>query len=195
MPLSSGIYVIENVTTGDFYIGAAKDLLSRRRQHFHELRRGTHPNPRMRRAFNRDGAGAFRWQVVAIVSKSEAFNTEERLLAKLVGRSDCYNICRQPTSGMGGRRHTAESRAKMSAAQRGKRHSPETRAKMSASRTGKKNPEGAAKRRGRKATAESKERRQATLGRMATENDPKFERIRSAQFKAGHAYLPRRNSA
>lgn len=58
------IYIIENISTGKFYIGRTNKPEPRRRCHFSELRRNIHGNPRLQASFNKHGENAFVFQVV-----------------------------------------------------------------------------------------------------------------------------------
>jgi group I intron endonuclease len=173
--MASGIYCVENTTTGDFYFGSAVLVARRWRQHRHNLRRGKHENPRLQRAWDKYGEAAFVWEHVLDVDGPEMLAIEQRLVDRLIDRPDCYNICRQVSAGRTGIKHTPEAREKMARALRGRKHSPETRAKMSASQ------------RGRTRSAESNAKSLATL-RSRPES---MARVRAGQFKDGHEFVGR----
>ena len=48
----SGIYALHNNKSGKVYIGQTKDLSRREKDHFRELRKGTHHNKYLQRAYN-----------------------------------------------------------------------------------------------------------------------------------------------
>jgi group I intron endonuclease len=194
----AGIYAISNLRNGHFYVGSARSIGRRARQHRHELARGKHPNVHLQRSWNKYGPDAFRWEPVAVLEVADLHATEQRLLDALVGRPDCYNICPTPTAGMAGRRHTAESRAKMAASQRGKKQSPETVAKRNAVNTGRKmSPESLAKRAltfAGKDWSEATAKRRRAWADMESRGDPKMDRIKAGRFQKGHPYLGRRGA-
>jgi GIY-YIG catalytic domain len=57
-----GIYVIENIVTGQKYVGQSIGLLNRRDAHFRELAKGTHKNKKLQADYIKHGPGAFRWR-------------------------------------------------------------------------------------------------------------------------------------
>ena len=59
MPRTSGIYVIENATTHDVYVGSSNDVDKRWKTHFRELSKGTHHSIFLQRAYNKYGRDAF----------------------------------------------------------------------------------------------------------------------------------------
>jgi group I intron endonuclease len=60
----SGIYVIENTQTGDLYVGSSSHLDKRRRNHFHELKHGTHHSSYLQRAYNKYGHDTFLFRII-----------------------------------------------------------------------------------------------------------------------------------
>ena len=46
------IYKIENEQTGDFYIGGTRNVQARKRNHWYDLRKSRHRNPRLQEAHN-----------------------------------------------------------------------------------------------------------------------------------------------
>jgi group I intron endonuclease len=151
----SGVYAITNSVTGGFYIGSSTNLVIRKRNHFTDLRCGVHCNPHLQSSWNKHGADAFRWEVVALVDEDETLATEGRLLAKLFDHPLCYNIVKEAVSGLTkqqmspemreralranvGRKQSLQSNAKRSAATRGRKRDPELVARTAAGNRGKK---------------------------------------------------------
>lgn len=64
MVATSGIYKIENLTTGKSYIGSSCDLDRRMKQHFGLLRRGLHHSIHLQRSYDKHGVDAFSWRVL-----------------------------------------------------------------------------------------------------------------------------------
>lgn len=161
----SGVYLIKNETSGKVYVGSAVNLSKRWSEHLCGLRKGTHCNEHLKRAWNRYGEDAFSFEVLLICDKDNLLFFEQRVLnifAKHHGWGMLYNISPTAGSSIGvkftdetkakigasskgrniGRRHTDEELKKMSVINIGRnvgrRHSDEARHKMSQSRRGKK---------------------------------------------------------
>jgi group I intron endonuclease len=99
----------------------------------------------LKRAIKKYGVGAFeRRTLFEFATDAEAYAREAEIVTEeFCKRRDTYNM---KTGGMGGSRHSPESRERMSESKRGRKHSPEARAKMSESQRGKKlSPEHCAK--------------------------------------------------
>src|SRR3990172_6454555 len=54
-----GVYAIVNIQNGNLYIGSTVDLLHRAEDHFRNLRRGTHRNEHLQKAFRKYGECSF----------------------------------------------------------------------------------------------------------------------------------------
>lgn len=113
MAKQSGIYAIRNTTTGDYYIGSSVNVNARMRNHAWELRRGTHPNARLQRAWQKYGPGAFSFECIALIPQQDIRSAEQRLLDRLARRHDCYNMALATDSVMRGRSHSPETREKL----------------------------------------------------------------------------------
>ena len=57
--MNSGIYQIENTTSGGVYFGRSVDVGDRLRHHRNELRRNAHRNKRLQNSWNKYGKDAF----------------------------------------------------------------------------------------------------------------------------------------
>lgn len=77
--MTIGVYLIENVITGQFIVGSTNNLSTRRSQHFSYLKRNIHTNPHLQSSWNKHGETKFKWTVVktfktlAEARKSEQF--------------------------------------------------------------------------------------------------------------------------
>lgn len=89
LPDLPGIYKIENTVDGKFYIGSAINLRTRRNRHFSELRKQTHYNTHLKRAFKKYGESSFRFIPILICEKDELFGYENQIIERL---SPQYNI-------------------------------------------------------------------------------------------------------
>lgn len=88
------LYRINNLITGDCYVGSAWDFWVRRRRHFSSLRRGKHKNPKLQNAFNKYGEENFRMVPIIRFDKTQInretlYREEERYINLL---SPKYNI-------------------------------------------------------------------------------------------------------
>lgn len=120
LPAAPGIYALVNMRNGKQYVGSTLDLRRRVKKHFHQLRTGTHWNTPLMNAFVRDGEGAFRVDVLALVGAAEDMTAAEQWFIdreRAADRKHGYNL--SPTAGRP--THTAETRARISAAQKGRK--------------------------------------------------------------------------
>lgn len=131
------VYVGDHPATGQpFYVGKGITVglgrATRINGHNHHLRKGTHHNRRLQRAY--DKHGPISWSVIRPgVSEQEAFETEIALIAHW-GRGRGELLCNMTDGGDGasGYRHSQEAIAKMSAVTKGRKMSAETKAKIGA---------------------------------------------------------------
>lgn len=133
--MNTGVYVIENIASGKKYVGsAARSFASRWNKHRHDLRKGTHKNSHLQRAWDAYGEESFKFRVVKRTTPDEAVSYEQAFidLYQACDRTRGYNNA--PIAGSNlGIKVSAETRAKLSAANIGKKrgpHLPETIAKM-----------------------------------------------------------------
>jgi group I intron endonuclease len=129
---AAGIYVITNVITGARYYGSAMRVGVRRQRHFYDLRAGSHMNPHLQAAWNKYGADAFTFSVLAYLEKDELLSTEQRLLDRYAGSEGCYNMAVVAGAPMAGRKHSAATKARLSEVGRGRTITEESRARYSA---------------------------------------------------------------
>lgn len=93
----AGVYVIECVTTGQFYVGSSSNLDERKACDWALLRRGKHHNARLQEAWVRYGEGDFTFQAVEIVDDLALRRQVERQHAETLeaaspGRSFCERL-------------------------------------------------------------------------------------------------------
>ena len=105
------IYRIQNLKTGDFYIGSSKDFTYRKWCHLRDLRSGKHHNPILQNSWNKHGEKCFLFAIIEeIEDSSKLVEREQYYLDTLNPR---YNICRLAGSPLG-IKHTYEARLNMS---------------------------------------------------------------------------------
>jgi group I intron endonuclease len=146
----SGIYKIENILNGDMYIGQAAILENRERNHFYTLRKNTHRNRHLQRAFNKYGEDSFIFEILLICEKDkETLTYYEQHYVDIL--HPAYNICRNCVESRLGVKSSKKTRKKLSSARKGKfigedhpmfgKHwSEEINLKNSISHMGNKNP-------------------------------------------------------
>lgn len=122
----SGIYQIRNTVNGKTYVGSTKNLNKRRRQHWCELRNGSHRNSHLQHAWDKHREDAFIFETLIICHPSMCLWYEQQFLDQW---QPDYNICSVAGSSAGV--HTGESHHYY-----GKRLSEEHRAKISKSMMG-----------------------------------------------------------
>lgn len=156
--MKSGIYRIQNIRTGDFYIGSTKDFSKRMVLHYNLLRRKKHHNARLQNSFNKHGESVFIFGIVEICEPEVALERESYYFQLWKPK---YNIERTPGRPTLGRQLAESTRQKIGMANsvnrmteshfkkfreaseaymienhpmRGKKHRQESRKKMSESR-------------------------------------------------------------
>lgn len=145
-----GIYKITNLVNGKFYVGSSVDIKNRLRQHFGNLRRGTHHNHHLQNAWNKYGAEAFEHSMLEQVTGIETLVEREQFwIDELQANERGYNARTKADSNFG---HcpSPETRAKIGAVNRGRKITEEQRAKQMAYWTPEARAEQAARKRGLK---------------------------------------------
>lgn len=162
-----GVYAIVNRVNDKMYIGSSTNMARRWIKHRHELRKGTHHNRPLLRAFAKYGTAFFSFELVEHVEDPAQLIAREQTWIDLF--KPAYNTCQKAGTALGVKRSDAtrkklsdalkgncngkrvpfsdEHRAKLSKAATGRTYSEETRAKMRVAKLGKKqSPELVAKR-------------------------------------------------
>ena len=100
-----------------FYVGQSKDLKTREYSHLNSLKKGTHYNPIMQRAYNKYQDFSFSPLVYAEIK--ELNHIEQGLLDIYCGNKFCMNIAKDAEAPSRGLKRTEESLKKMRRAQKG----------------------------------------------------------------------------
>lgn len=131
--MTSGVYIIRNLTNGKVYIGASANVERRWRNHENDLRRGVHHSSHLQRAWLKYGEDAFAFDVLEETSDLSGRESWwiSHVRPDLRGRG--FNLF---GGASGHHERSAEHRERMSRIKAGRKASDETRAKISASKRG-----------------------------------------------------------
>lgn len=115
-PPIRGVYVIACKVNGWRYVGSSANIRQRWNGHRSSLRRGNHECLVFQADWDKYGASAFRFRVVATVRDPKLrLAVEQAAIDDAVAEGVAYNLC--PTAGSSlGLKHTAEARERMSRA-------------------------------------------------------------------------------
>lgn len=119
------------------YYGSSTDLLRRKDNHKHELKKGIHANEVMQRAF--DKYDDFQFEILELCAPEETLIKEQPLLDRFYRTEGNMNLCPVAANSYG-YKHTEETRKKMSAWQLGRKLPASTLRKKSELVKGFKNP-------------------------------------------------------
>jgi group I intron endonuclease len=116
-----GVYKIVNNVTGGCYVGQSQRVKKRVGEHFRQLRRGIHPNPRLQHTYNKYGRTAFTWALEVECADVKDLDTVEN--AFLVGDAYfdepvVYNIADFAKAPMRGKSHSPEVRRRIAEGRR-----------------------------------------------------------------------------
>lgn len=160
IPNASGIYKITCTANNKIYIGSSINLRKRSYHHFYDLRRDSHSNPHLQRAWNKYGEQCFIFEAIELVLPISLTAREQYWLHQLNPFDpNGFNIALVAGAPMSGRKATPETIEKMRQGNLGKTKSPEERELIRQRLLGNANW------RGRKHTPESIEKiRQSRIG-------------------------------
>ena len=134
-----GIYIIENLVNGHFYVGQANGLARRFNEHSSMLQRSKHDNIHLQRAYNKYGSEAFVMFMMQPCDETSLDRVEQEWVDLFWDDcKTCYNmktIANKPPNRKGAKL-TEEQRKKWSDAKKGKKFSEEHKRKISESRRG-----------------------------------------------------------
>lgn len=138
-----GIYCIKNIVNGNVYIGQTGESFYRRYLHHRwKLKKGTHDNEHLQRAFNKYGENNFEFCILKVIAdKSLLDELEIYYIKQYKDKNCCYNINKGGNVSRRGIPLSEETKRKIGNKNKilmtGKKHSDETKRRMSLSRTGK----------------------------------------------------------
>lgn len=116
------IYKISNVVNRKFYIGSTYDFGYRKKAHLRQLKRGSHHCAHLQYSWNKYGSENFVFEVVEILIFPVSLSKEkirEHLLSRelhyIKTLNPIYNVCRETSGGLLGRKQTSETISKIRA--------------------------------------------------------------------------------
>lgn len=128
-----GIYLIQNIISGRFYVGMSCSISARWNQHRYALRRNNHHSKRLQNSWNKHGEAAFVFVVLEQAAVSDLADREQFWIAALGATGLRGMNVRADSRTNRGREVSDSERAAMSARARGRKHSDETKRKISVS--------------------------------------------------------------
>lgn len=119
--MTSGIYQIRHMTSGKVYVGSSGNIPVRWRLHRRELRQGVHHSQKLQRAWNKYGADAFVFEVLAECSIPSLRSREQHWMDTLNAFTSGYNCTAKALE------HSEEVRARLAQSAKGRTATSETR--------------------------------------------------------------------
>jgi len=129
----SGVYAITNLSNGHRYIGSSIDIYRRWGQHRRQLRKGTHSNQILQRAWDKYSEDTFEFSILIVCSEHDTLLNEQRFLDTVKPEYNIAVCAEAPSRGL---HFSEEHRRKIGEANSRRVLSDETKAKISASKTG-----------------------------------------------------------
>lgn len=112
-----GIYSIVNTSNGKRYYGSSLNIWGRKRQHLHNLRKGTHCNKHLQSAWKLYGESCFVFEIIEEVCANQLQIVEQLYLDK---NPDGYNTAKCAECAPRGLKWSDESKLRASKARKGK---------------------------------------------------------------------------
>ena len=95
--LKAAVYVIKCVPSGKVYVGSSVEVKARLATHKRLLRRGSHTNEYLQRAWNKYGASAFKFEILERCAIPERLLREQSWINKLKAEDEAYGYNLIPT--------------------------------------------------------------------------------------------------
>lgn len=132
-----GVYIIQNDETHETYVGSGV-LSDRKKNHFCDLRNGSHCNKKLQEAYNR--SPNFEFIGIPTDDREQAYAAEQTLINEHVGNPLLLNVVLDVNEGVPrGWNHSEETKQRLREQKLGTKASEETRQKMSIAATGNQN--------------------------------------------------------
>jgi group I intron endonuclease len=91
----TGIYAIENIATGEVYVGQSRNIPNRYQQHLSMLERGEHHSIKLQKDYNKVGVEGFTLKVLELCSEEELDEKEQYWIQRLNAYNKGYNMRNQ----------------------------------------------------------------------------------------------------
>lgn len=129
----TGAYGIFNTVNGKVYVGGAYLAFRKReRNHFSDLRKGTHFNSYLQSAWNKHGENCFEFRILERCQSNEVQAVEQRWMDELKAADRRFGYNLYPTAGSPlGCKHSEEARTRIAEAVRRRMRDPEARKRAS----------------------------------------------------------------
>ena len=98
--MSSGIYKITNIATGDFYIGQSINIEKRKIYHLWELHKNRHSNEYLQRAYNKYGKENFVFEIILYCEPFELTRYEQALVDRWNPSYNMHVLCVDSAKGV-----------------------------------------------------------------------------------------------
>lgn len=105
-----GVYILQHVNTGKFYVGSTQSLYMRRAFHFSKLKNGTHINKPLQKLYNEDPE--FKFIVIITRTKEEALLKEQEIVDLYHGDEKLLNVAKDVFVSARGTTRSEETRQK-----------------------------------------------------------------------------------
>jgi group I intron endonuclease len=126
----SYIYIIRHLETGEFYLGSARDVEFRWKQHRDDLQNNRHVNPRLQSYWNKYGPDAFEFLILEDnIPTRHQFDVEQWWLDYLGCHFNLNPFASHPTRL--GMPHLESTKQKIRERKLGQHHSDQTRERLS----------------------------------------------------------------
>ena len=96
----SGVYQIRNLINGKIYIGSSKNLLTRKTQHFSDLKHNRHGNSHLQHSYNKYKKDNFIFEIIEFCNSDDRIEIEQYWVDRFYRTGQCYNastICEYPS--------------------------------------------------------------------------------------------------
>lgn len=127
----SGVYKIKNLINNKVYIGSSFNTSERWGDHLYSLKKNTHVNRYLQRAFNKHGEKSYKFEVIETCSNEKLIGREQYWMDYYKSYQRRYGYNLSPTAGSClGVKHTDEAKLNMSKAKKGVPLSDEAKQNM-----------------------------------------------------------------
>lgn len=129
----SGVYGIQNKINNKLYVGSSVNIPKRKIAHYGDLRRHTHRNDKLQRAFNKYGESNFSFDIIEVVDEeSKLIDSEQKWIDffkpeyNIIPYADRRTFSEEHKRNLSishiGNKHTEESKRKIGIASKGNKY-------------------------------------------------------------------------